>query len=322
MYKSSAAVALAALIASPAIADGITYAELGYTLNNTTIDDGPFSDDFNLREYHLNGAIDYEMGQWVLSAEIDSLTFSSFYSGFSMRSHQVSAAYRAAPGALIGFGLGETNTLEATGFFEPLPEPVLTYEVFGQYRTDMFGAAISHKIYDVDEDYGPEEWATTTIAAQATFAGAELGVIATQEAEYDQMVYQISGGYAQGPVAAHLAVTGFDEIDEKFLSLSGQYEFGANYRALLNYWTLLDAEYVDMDSIEIGAGYQFGNNVWLDAGIGQETYEYDSSDSEELNTFFIELNFETGSQERLDRKLQRGLDDDLRNSVMMYGFAL
>lgn len=319
MYKTSAAVTLAALIASPAIADGITYAELGYTLNNTSIEDGPFSGDFDLRDYRLNGAIDYAIGQWVLSAEIDSLTTSSYFSGFSLRSHQFSAAYRAAPGALIGFGLGDTNTLGPVGYFQPMPEPVLTYEIFGQYRTDMFGAAINHKIYDVDENYGPEEWAVTTIAAEVTFAGAELGVIALQEAEYDQLVYQISGGYSQGPVAARLAVTSFDELDEKFLSLSGQYEFGESYRALLNYWTLMDAEYVEMDSVEIGAGYKFGNIVWLDAGIGQETYDYEFSDSEEFNTFFIELNFETGSQERLDRKLQRGLDEDLLNSFMMYG---
>lgn len=320
MYKTSAAVTLAALIASPAIADGVTYAELGYTLNNTSIEDGPFSGDFDLRDYRLTGAIDYELGQWVLSAEVDSLDSAGFFGGYyPMRSHQLSGAYRVAPGTLIGLGLGDTNNLGALGYFYPMPEPAATYEIFGQYRNDMFGAAISHKIYDITEGFGPEEWATTTVAAEVNFAGAELGMVATQESEEEMMIYQISAAYNQGPIAARVAVIGFDEQDEKLLNLSGQYEFGAGYRALLNYATILDAEYEEVDSVEIGAGYQFGGSVWLDAGIGQHSIDFEFGDSEEFDTFFIELNFETGAQERLDRKLQRALDDDLRDLFIGFG---
>ncbi|MEL6841257.1 MAG: hypothetical protein AAFP85_18380, partial [Pseudomonadota bacterium] len=71
MKQLLATSALAALLASPAFAEGVNYTRLSYDFTRYTNDDIDFDLDSNL----LQGGVEYTLGQVLLSADIANQDF-------------------------------------------------------------------------------------------------------------------------------------------------------------------------------------------------------------------------------------------------------
>lgn len=317
MQKTQTCAVIAALLAAPAYADGVTYAEFGYTLQNLTVDDFFFDgDDLDVRTYILDGAVDYEIDRFVLSAEINGLTQSGAFNAVDFRSNLASVGYRITPEFMAGAGIEDTTAFGDLNQFQPLDEPTLSFELFGQYVNNVFGVAINHQIFnDVENGFAEEiDASVTSLYGELTvLPGATLDAMAAENSDVDETSYVVSANYDSGPIDARLFVSGRDDIDEKVIGLSGHYEFAGMYRAVASYTTNVDAEFLEADIFSVGLGYQVQENIWLDAGLGRSEFsEVDFDDSFENDTLFVALNFETGTQARLDRKLERAFRNDLQ----------
>lgn len=288
MFRSITMTAVAALLAGPVFADGVNYTRLSYDFTNYDSDFG-LEGDASL----LQGTVEYEISQFLLSADILNLDFD----GSSSTAYGVAGAYMFTPEALAGlgvFGNDPDSGDNTTGF-----------EVFGQYETAQFGVGLNVTKDDTDEDN-----VTTTLVGEAEVtSGVTLGASVATESESDGTDYVLSADYDLGPIEARAAVSGTSEDDGGLFGVRGSYEFTPQFRASASYQTSYGDDLVDESVFTVGGGYQIVDGLWFDANYGI----IDSDDySDDIDRIQATLTFETGTQKRIDRRFSQASIDDLQ----------
>ncbi len=295
MFKSITMTAVAALLAGPAFAEGVSFARLSYDYSSYD------SDDFDQVDAGLlHGEVEYEISQFLLTAEI--LNFSIDGDNVST-TYGASGAYVFSPEALAGLGLFATDPDEG--------DTITGFEAFGQYETAQFGAAINLSQGDLDED----NLTTVLIGEASVIPAVTLGASATTQSEFDGTDYKLVAEYEDGPIFARATIDTFSEDDGGLFGVRGTYDIAPQIRASAAFQTLYGDDFIDLSVIAIGGGYQFVDDLWFDASFG--VIQSDSFD-DDISVIQASLTYETGARKRLDARFSQAALDDVQAG---FGFA-
>ncbi|WP_341368879.1 hypothetical protein [Yoonia sp. BS5-3] len=289
MFRSITMTAVAALMAAPAFADGVTYGRLSYDFSDY---DADASGEFDVRL--LQGDVEYEISQFLLTGQIANSAVNGDNVGTG---YGASAAYKFAPGVLAGLGL--------FAFDPEIGDTTNGFEAFGQYETAQFGVAVNISQADFDEDN-----ITTTFYGEAAIAPAvSVGTILSTESEFDGTAYKLIAEYNEGPIQARSTIDSNSEFDGGVFGVRGTYDITPQIRAAAVYQTTYGDDFVEADVFTIGGGYQLVDGLWFDASYGVIN---DETIADEVVHLQASLTFETGSRQRLDSRFsQDAIDDQL-----------
>lgn len=299
MNRLFSTTAFIGLISGAAAADGLTYGYGSYEFSNYDLE----SDDIDVS--HFVGAVEYEVNQFLLSADFDRLNVSFDGGSEQTTFYSVGVAFKATPEILAGAGLtgiaGDGD--EANGF-----------EVFGQYSTSQFGVALNvAKPSDEDDDVLTNVYGTYQVTPDLAF-----GVSVRQNSEQDETSYELNAGYKQGPIDVRGAYDGFSDTDAGIFGVRGTYEVTPDIRVLAGYQTIVgDDVGFDLSGFSVGGGYQVAQTVWVDAFYGQI-----SGGAGDIDRLGIQLTFETGGRQRIDNAFtQDNIDDQTAGFGGLFGFG-
>lgn len=297
MFRSITMTAVAALMAAPAFADGVNYARLSYDYSYYEDD----SDDLDLGL--LQGSVEYEVSQFLLSAEVlnfsrDGDNVETFYSA--------SGAYIFTPEALAGIGVFGSNP--------EVGDSTSGFEVFGQYETPQFGAAINVSQADTDEDN-----ITTTLYGEAAVApGVKLGASLSTQSEFDGTGYSLIAEYDEGPIFGRATIDSNSEDDGGLFGVRASYDITPQIRAAAAYQTSYGDDFVDLSVFAIGGGYQVVEGLWVDASFGVIDGDVFA---DEVNHVQASVTYELGTQKRIDDRFQQAALDDIQAGLgLLFGF--
>lgn len=292
MLRSLSLTAAAALLAGPVMADGINYALIGYDYTNLSQDG---SDDVNFGD--LQGAVEYEFSQFLLSADVRNLNIEVGSASGSATAYALGAAYMLSPEALVG--------LEVLGVEPEDDDSTTGYGVFGQFQTAQYALGLNIAQQDSDEDN-----ITTNIYGEFVTSDAlKLGVQVASESEFDGTKSYFSADYAQGAIEARTFVVSNNDTDGGLFGLSANYQFSGQFRASAAYQTLYGDDFAEINAFSIGGGYQVTDGLWIDAGYGQIGGD-DLADN--IDVIQASLTYELGDRKRLDRRFEQAVLDDTR----------
>lgn len=285
MLRSMTTTAALALLAGSAAADGISYAYLSYDYQD-------FSTDAlaNPTVTLFQGQVEYELNQFVLGADINNTAIDSDIGTGDFQEYGFSGAYRVSPQILAGLGMQ---------FFSEGDVDETTYEIFGQYVADPFGAAINYTFDDDDNSI------TGLFGQYAVNAGIDVGAVIFTNSVDDGFDYHISGDYAQGAIDGRVFLAGNSEVDGQTFGVRGNYAFGEAFRATASYETTLGGDFTDT-ALRIGGGYEVTEGVWLDASYGQ----LDLEDIDTVDVLRALITFEMGDRARLDNEMTQDIVED------------
>ena len=302
MIRIFSTTALVALIAAPAMADGVNYARLSYDFTRFSNDDA----DFELDRSLLQGSAEYEFGQFLLSGDIINDSFDIDDVDVSAFGVAVSGAFMISQEALIGAGLLYISAEGDNGVVE-VEDDTTGFEVFGQYVDAQFGVALNVFKTDVDEDN-----VTTTLYGEfSATPEVTLAAIVTNQSEFDGTAYALTAEYETGPVFVRGVYTDFTEDDIGTLLIRGDYDITPQFRASASYEVFTGGDLPDAYTVTAGAGYQVVDGLWVDGRYGIYAGDDVSGDP---NAAQLTLTYEFGDRKRLDRRLDQGLTDDSRFS--------
>ncbi|WP_341365939.1 hypothetical protein [Yoonia sp. BS5-3] len=278
-----------AVLASAASSEGISYTRLSYDYQAHT---GEFGDP---TLGFFQGAIDYERDQYVFGAIFDNTSVSSDVGDGSFSDLGIWGGYVVTPEILAGAGLinrsGDTD--EST-----------SYELFGQYVTSAYGAAINYTLLEDDESQ------TALFGRYGLSDGFEVGGLFVSNSASEGSVYQLHANFDAGAVDARAFVTGNTEIDGNVFGLRGNYTFGEEFRAGGAFETFVGAEFNDR-TIQISGGYSFLDDLWIDGSVGQ----IDLDEGATVDFVRVLLTYETGDRARLDATIAQDSSDDFWSGV-------
>ena len=285
MQRTILTTAALALVAGSASAEGISYTRLSYDYQAHTGALGDPTVSF------LQGAIDYETGDFVLGATFDNTAVSADAGDGSFQDANIWAGYTVNPQILAGAGIlnRSGDTVEATDT-----------ELFGQYVASQFGAALTYTAFEEGD-------AQTAAFGQYTLnEGLDLGGVFATISDVDGATYILSADYDLGAFDARAAVRGNTEVDGNVYTVRGNYGFGDSFRIGAAFETLVGTEFEDR-TMQVGAGYSFVDDLWIDAGVGQ----VDLDDGATVDFVRVLLTYETGGRARLDHTMAQDISDDI-----------
>lgn len=298
MIRIFSTTAIIALISGAASADGLTYGYGSYEFSNYSAESG------DADVSHFVGAMEYEVNQFLLSADFNRLSLSSGGISDSTSFYSVGAAFKATPDILVGAGLtgvaGDGD--DANGF-----------EVFGQYSTSQFGVALN--VAKPSDEF--DDVLTTIYGTYQATPDLDFGVSVQQNSEQDDETrYELSAGYARGPIDVRGYYDAFSEFDAGFFGIHGTYDVTPDIRVLAGYQAIVgDDVGFDLSAYRIGGGYQVAQTVWVDVFFGQIM-----GDASDLDRLGIQLTFETGGRQRIDNTFaQNNIDDQTAGFGPLYG---
>lgn len=302
MFRFITMTVAAASLAVPAFAEGITYARLSYTYAERDAD----SSSFDLERDLLQGAIEYEVAGFLLSADVLDQEFEN---GFGVvgtdRLYTLSAAYMITPEVLAGLGV--------LSYEDSPDDPVNGFEVFGQYQNTDFALGLNVTQQDVDSDN-----VTTTAFGEFVVApGVIIGMSVADQSVFEETGSRISLDYSRGSVSARVFVTGDNYNNGGRYGVRGTYAFTPDIRALAGYAASYGDDFRESYTYRIGAGYQIVDGLWFDASYGQRDVDFDPLDAEFVQAV---LSYEIGDQMRIDRRFRQAAIDDARSSFNTFAF--
>lgn len=293
--------AIIGLAASQAAAQGMTYADASLDFTQLS-GDGPGE----LNTTTFEGEIEYQLDSIFLNAYAGSTTFDDDGS-FSLTTSEfgVAAGYFVMPEILLGVGV-RSLTLDGDG-----PNEDLTgYEVFGQYDNGQFAGAVNYNTLEADGD----EVALTLLAGEVeVMPGTAINfVYETSDDLYDgEAVYVLGADYDVGPIFARGYVFGQtgDFADENIYGVRGHYDFGNNFRVGGGFETATGD--FDYSSYSVSAAYEVTQGLWVEGSLGRINIEESEADSLGLS-----LNYEMGSQTRVDRRMTDKVREDFEDGYL------
>lgn len=283
MKITSTAFALVVTASSAAQAQEVTYLSYGLSFESSDYGGGD-----TLDTVIVEGAVEYSINQFVLMAEIDRASFVFGGGSEELGTIGARAGYEFAPGSLVYVGVGS---------FQALGDSTTTAEIGAQYDAGTFQVGLHYSSLP-DEDID----AVSLALGYEIAPNSEAGIRYTSYLETDQSSTLLFGTHESGPLSVDGSVEVFNGGDFTFAGVNGTYEFGGRYRALggLN---LVDTDLgSNLTSVQIGAGYQVADNMWIDA-----SYTHLSFDSDDGHTLGLMFRFETG-----DRALLVDRSDEIR----------
>ena len=292
MLRSLSLTAAAAILAGPAMADGINYALIGYDYTNISADGVE-----DLNTGNLQGAVEYELSEFLLSADVRHVTVEIDSESSSATVYAFGAAYMLSPEALVG--------LEVLGVEAEDADATTGYGVYSQFQTAQYALGVHVSQQDSDQDN-----ITTNIYGEFVTSDAlTLGVQVNSESEFDGTTSYFSADYEQGAIEARTFIISNNEVDGGLFGLSASYQFSAQFRVSAAYQTLYGEDTDDADAFSVGGGYQITDGMWIDASYGQiggDTY------IDGIEIIQASLTYELGDRKRLDRRFAQAAIDDSR----------
>lgn len=299
MQFSILLITLAALsFGSAATADGLTFGHLN--LEYTDAQAGT-SDRSNTV---LEGAVEYEINQFLLSADLRYRRFEGYPLGtYGVTNYKLGAGYFITPEVLLGLNImGENNDFyEANG-----------YEIYGQYRNDVLGIAFNVEQPDTDSDFRRNSVMGQYAINEDVTAGARIEW--RSNSVTDRFIYQLNAEYTEGPFDLRGHYSGFSDIDSGMLGARGYYNFSDDIRGYASYQSNVGADSADQGFYLIGGGYQIAEAVWIDAAYGGNLGE----DLVDLERFTLTISFDTGTRQRLDDTFEQDIFDDRQDGFGLY----
>lgn len=287
MINSIKMSAIVMLVAAPAFSEGASFGRFSYDYSSYE------SDDFDQFDVGLlQGEAEYEVSQFLLSAK--ALSFSVEGENV-VATYDVSGAYVYSPEGLAGLGLLSIVPDEG--------DTVTGFEVFAQYETPQFGAAINLSQQDVDED----NITTFLISEFAVSTGFTLGAAVTTESEFDGTTSRLVAEYDDGPFFARVTNDAFSELDGGLFGLRGSYDVAPQLRASASYQSYYGDDFTDISAIAVGGGYKISDTLWFDASFGVIQSETSEND---ISLIQASLTYETGARKRLDDRFAQATFDD------------
>lgn len=277
--------AATALIAGSATAEGISYTRLSYDYQTHTgaLEDPTLS--------FFQGAIDYELNEFVLGASFDNTSISDDLGDADFQDIGLWGAYVVSPEILGGAGFlqrsGDVGNSSA-------------FELFGQYVTDSFGVAANYTSLEDNESQ------TALFAEYGLNESLVLGAIIVSDSQFDGTAYQISADYDADSISGRAFVTGDTDVDGNVFGLRGFYAFGEGFRVSAALEDISGANFDDR-TIQVGAGYSFTDGVWADASVGQ----VDLDGGATIDFVRLLVTYETGDRARLDSTMAQRSSDDV-----------
>ncbi|MEJ6404500.1 hypothetical protein [Yoonia sp. 2307UL14-13] len=304
MIRILSTTALATLIAAPATADGLNYGRFSYDFTRYTNDDS----DFELDRSVLLGGVEYELGQFLLTADIANLSFDIDDVDLSTFVLGASGAYIFSPEVLAGAGLFYTSVDADDGVTE-VEDDATGFEVFGQYVNSQFGAGVNVAKADTDED----NFVTSLYGEFSASPEITLAAIFSTDSEVDGTSYALTAEYETGPIFVRGVYSDFTESDIGVLLLRGHYEITPQIRATAGYEVFTGDDLGDFYTLTGGAGYQITDGFWADARYGILGGDDVSGDPYAAQ---LTLTYEFGERKRLDQRLGQARSDDNRFSAL------
>lgn len=312
MMRTTAAAAALGIMAAPSFAQELTYGSVALDYTTIQPEDSSVSD---ISNFALQGDAEFMVDQILLGVALGSDRFEIGGNDLTVTTLDAFAGYSITPEALVGAGVLYTRFDDDFG-----DEDFTGFEVFGQYETAGFGVGVSYARPDQDI----EDLDLTTLFAEGEVApGFVLGGVFQQFSDIDETSYFLSAEYDDGPIFARGYYAGITDIDFDLFGVRGAYGLGNGISVTGGVESSsgddLGEEYT---AISIGGEYEFSPGVSASARYTK----FDIDGGEGADAFGIGLNYEMGSQKRIDRRMADDVRDDLETGIFgvvpNFGFGI
>jgi hypothetical protein len=284
--------AIVTLLATPAFAQEITFGQAD--LNYDRISNG--SDEASATTF--GGEVEYSIDQFLLGVNLTSKTTDFAFGDLTIRNYGAFAGYSGIDGVLVGAGVTGISFEEGGS-----SDSENGYEVFAQYTTGQFGAAVNYAVPFSDDD----DFTITTFFAEANVTpDAAIGAVIEQNDDFDETIYHLSADYAAGPISGRAYYFGVTDVDGSVLGLDGSYAINDMIDVTAAFQT--GDLFGDFNVLSIGASYEVSDGFAIGGSIGQLT----SDAEDDITTFQLSLEYTVGSQQRMDRRMGDAARADLQ----------
>lgn len=315
MHKLPIFAAFIGSVAVPAIAQELTFADIGLRSQSFS------SDTFTGSSIELGGKAEFAVQNFVLGFGLD---YGSQFGDFEASGSQVllMGAYRPVLGMLVG---GEYTAAKSTR--SGIVSDRSTSELFAQYETDTYGAALVFSEQTFEGTKGSvstQLYGRTAVTSEVTllaelsrfegfdYTSYQLGTRYDTDAIEAVAVYQgnsstdearikLSGRYdfaAPYEVSATYRTRTGDDFDSAFLSLAAAYDVTPELELSIGYATDIGSDASEFDTYQIGAEYMFSDKVTLNIRAGRE-----ESSGSQTAIYALTLDYELGETARLARRI-------------------
>lgn len=297
MKRQTTLALIASLLTTTASAEGLTYARINAEHDWLKIDGTS-----NFATRYLEGAVEYEIGQFLVSGDLNYRYLTNYGASESNTFIlNAGAGYRITPDILLGAGLTRTD---ATFLSAPLDG----YEVFGQYQTVPYAVGLTI----ANDDTADDETTTSVYGAYTAAPGLDLGVVISKPTDQDSADYKLSVDYETGPFDLRATYEVDNFFENTIIGFRGHYKINDMFRLSATLQNRTDEDFLDLAAYTIGGGYKITEGLWVDALVGLRTIP-NVPDTERIE---ISLRYELGEQARIDRRFQAADQADRRG-----GFA-
>ncbi len=151
--------------------------------------------------------------------------------------------------------------------------------------------------------YEDEETATLLYGGFTPAPGTLVygGVTAYSDSDDNELLLGVD--YRAGPLEIDSFLVSFTESNDCFFVLDGWYYFGGGISSRMDMRGGLSVARLDfgntVTSTEIKAGIEVSENVWLDAGVGRISGDFD-----DVDTFSVGINMELGDRRLLGNRIR------------------
>lgn len=285
MKYSSFPIILATLASASAVsADGFEYMSYGLSYSNLSIDSG------SLDVLSGSAAIDYRTGNYVLNGGLNMINLDGGGDSVTLTDIDVTAGYYFTD---FFVAYGALNYVDFDDDHEQI------YTLGGEYMFGDFTVGLNYSASNENVSvvyFGGDNLEDGVFNLYGSYRMSEVLEASIVLADLGQdTVAAVGLDYDNGAFDAAAMFLDFE--GETLFAASGNYDFGNGFRALGSYSNFAD----EMEIINVGAGYEVTDNVWLDASFGQLS---ESGSSYTAETFSIGFSYEFGGQSLLVDRIE------------------
>ena len=301
MHFKALPIALVTLsFANIAAADGLTFGHV-----NLEYVDGQLPSS-NPNATVLEGAVEYELNQFLFSADVRYQRFNGFMGNdYGVTAFELGAGYQITPQVLFGGGIVGTNSDfgDTNG-----------YQIFGQYDDDVLGVAFNVEQANADNALRHNAVMGQYAINQDISAGAHVSWFSNWI--NDDYTYRLNLEYEAGPFDLRGHYTGFSDTNAGILGARGYYYFTDEIRGYASYQASLGSDSGDTRYYLIGGGYRLADQIWIDGAYGQTLGDaFFLSDFERLT---LTISFDTGTRQRLDDTFEQDIINDRQDGTGLF----
>jgi hypothetical protein len=284
------------MVCTPAFSQELTFGSVG--LNYSQLSEGGQ----DISSTTLDGQIEYSYDQFLLGAGLRTQTSDGFGGDLTITGLTGFVGYAPTVEILVGAGISHIEVDSGGGGGD-----LSGFEVFAQYRTPMFGGAVSYTEPDTDEG----DFSLTSYFAEAEVSpGIKLGAIVDDFSEFDEAVYYISADYEQGPIAVRGYYNGVSGEDFAIYGVRGTYAVTPMIDVSASIGGFQQFLSDEGTTVTVGGSYAVSDSFSIDGSIGRL-----SADDQDINSLRIGLTYEVGASKRLDVSMANAVRDDRTNGL-------